>query len=108
MYIHTHTHRINNTYIFLIYIHTAHIHHIHQFTFSGEGDEYSPGIARDIVFTLREKPHEFLQRDGDNLIMRLRVSLVKALTGWKVRMYVCVSHCCSQGGVHVVVKVCML
>eukprot|EP01080_Neovahlkampfia_damariscottae_P009783 gene9783-2109_t len=52
-----------------------------KFTFSGEADEQPGIIPGDIVFVLQEKPHELFERDGRNLYMKKKISLVEALTG---------------------------
>jgi DnaJ homolog subfamily A member 2 len=52
-----------------------------KFTFSGEADEQPGIIPGDIVFVLQEKPHELFERDGRNLYMKKKVSLLEALTG---------------------------
>jgi len=51
--------------------------------FGGEGDQ-EPGLeAGDIVIVLDEKEHAVFKRSSDNLIMRLELSLVEALCGFK-------------------------
>lgn len=52
-----------------------------KFTFSGEADEHPGIIPGDIVFVLQEKPHETFERDGRNLYMKKKISLIEALTG---------------------------
>eukprot|EP00180_Rhodochaete_pulchella_P002992 Plantae.Rhodophyta-Rhodochaete_pulchella.ctg4807.p1 GENE.Plantae.Rhodophyta-Rhodochaete_pulchella.ctg4807~~Plantae.Rhodophyta-Rhodochaete_pulchella.ctg4807.p1 ORF type:complete len:365 (+),score=61.89 Plantae.Rhodophyta-Rhodochaete_pulchella.ctg4807:72-1097(+) len=54
--------------------------------FEREGDEYPHMIPGDVVFVIREKPHATFQRDGNNLILPVRVSLSDALTGSKVEV----------------------
>lgn len=56
-----------------------------KLTFPSEGDEYgNTGQAQDIVFVVREKPHEHFQRQGHDLVFKAKVPLVDALTGFKV------------------------
>ncbi|TFK36659.1 hypothetical protein BDQ12DRAFT_686291 [Crucibulum laeve] len=39
------------------------------------------GEAQDLVFVVEEKPHETFSREGNDLICRLKIPLVEALTG---------------------------
>ncbi|KAI1296392.1 hypothetical protein EDD11_007342 [Mortierella claussenii] len=50
--------------------------------FPREGDEFPNGSVQDIVFTIEEKPHPVFQRRGDDLIMKLELTLLEALTGF--------------------------
>ncbi|CAO3580532.1 unnamed protein product [Absidia cylindrospora] len=50
--------------------------------FKNEGDMMENGQTQDIVFIIEEKPHEVYKRDGDNLRMVVKLSLVEALTGF--------------------------
>lgn len=55
-------------------------------TFAGKGDE-RPGMApADVVFVIGEKPHAYFKREGDDLVYRCKVSLSKALTGFKLNL----------------------
>eukprot|EP00922_Rhytidocystis_sp_ex-Travisia-forbesii_P061025 GHVS01090504.1.p1 GENE.GHVS01090504.1~~GHVS01090504.1.p1 ORF type:complete len:345 (+),score=39.97 GHVS01090504.1:267-1301(+) len=50
--------------------------------YAGEGDQESPGgQAGDIVFIIKGKSHARFTRDGNHLIYKASVPLVKALTG---------------------------
>jgi len=52
-------------------------------TFSGEGDQ-EPGLEPgDIIIVLDEKAHALFKRNGQDLIMKMDVSLTEALTGMK-------------------------
>jgi len=52
-------------------------------TFSGEGDQ-EPGLEPgDIIIVLDEKAHPVFKRNGQDLIMKLDVSLTEALTGMR-------------------------
>jgi len=55
-----------------------------KITFQGEGDEYAPGQAQDVIFVVKEKKHPYLKRDGNNLVYRAKIPLVDALSGFKV------------------------
>jgi len=55
-----------------------------KITFKGEGDEYQPGQAQDVIFVVKEKPHPTLKRSGNDLVFKSKVPLVDALTGFKV------------------------
>lgn len=51
-----------------------------KITFEGEGDRIRGVNPADIVFTLREKPHEIYTREGDNLSMVIEITLEEALS----------------------------
>lgn len=54
-----------------------------RITYPGEGDQEAPNsVAGDIVFIVRSKPHSRYVRDGNHLMYRYSVSLLKALTGF--------------------------
>ena len=46
-----------------------------KITFPKEGDQHPNRIAADIVFTLKNKPHQTFKRDGNHLIYKHKVSL---------------------------------
>ncbi|KAH8550826.1 hypothetical protein BGW37DRAFT_60304 [Umbelopsis sp. PMI_123] len=50
--------------------------------FPGEGDELENGETQDIEFIVEEKSHPVFKREGDNLTMKVQLSLVEALTGF--------------------------
>ncbi|KAL4158737.1 hypothetical protein PRNP1_004512 [Phytophthora ramorum] len=50
-------------------------------TFEGQGDALPGRPAQDIVFVIKQKPHNMLRRDGDNLLYRAKLSLRGALQG---------------------------
>uniref|UniRef100_H3HAB9 J domain-containing protein n=1 Tax=Phytophthora ramorum TaxID=164328 RepID=H3HAB9_PHYRM len=50
-------------------------------TFEGQGDALPGRPAQDIVFVIKQKPHNKLRRDGDNLLYRAKLSLRDALQG---------------------------
>ncbi|KAG1739183.1 uncharacterized protein EDB91DRAFT_1082510 [Suillus paluster] len=49
--------------------------------FPRAGNEQPNGEAQDLVFVVEEKPHEVFTREGDDLICRLKIPLIDALTG---------------------------
>lgn len=52
-------------------------------TFSGEGDQ-EPGLEPgDIIIVLDEKAHAVFKRNGQDLIMKLDITLTEALTGMR-------------------------
>merc|ERR1719187_394938 len=52
-------------------------------TFSGEGDQ-EPGLEPgDIIIVLDEKEHPTFKRNGQDLVMKMDISLTEALTGMK-------------------------
>uniref|UniRef100_K3WPE3 J domain-containing protein n=1 Tax=Globisporangium ultimum (strain ATCC 200006 / CBS 805.95 / DAOM BR144) TaxID=431595 RepID=K3WPE3_GLOUD len=52
-----------------------------KITFEGQGDALPGRAPQDIVFIIKEKPHDKFKRDGDNLIYRAKLSLKDALVG---------------------------
>lgn len=52
-----------------------------KITFEGQGDVLPNRPPQDIVFVIKEKPHEKFKRDGDNLVYRAKLSLKDALVG---------------------------
>lgn len=52
-----------------------------KITFPEKGNEQLGVTPADLVFVIDEKPHELFKRDGNDLIMTKKVSLVEALTG---------------------------
>lgn len=51
-----------------------------RITFPGKGDEYPGRPAQDLVFVVSQKPHPVFQRQGDDLVTTVTVSLAQALT----------------------------
>lgn len=55
----------------------------HKVTFAGEGDQ-EPGLeAGDIVIVLDEKEHPVFKRSGNDLILRMELTLTEALCGFQ-------------------------
>jgi len=52
-----------------------------KIVFENEADERPGVIAGDIQFILQEKSHAVFKRDGQNLIIKKKISLSEALTG---------------------------
>ncbi|CAO3643975.1 unnamed protein product [Cunninghamella echinulata] len=50
--------------------------------FPGEGDVMENGQAQDIEFILEEKPHPVFKRDGDDLLVNVKITLAEALSGF--------------------------
>ncbi|XP_068636667.1 uncharacterized protein [Aristolochia californica] len=55
-----------------------------KITFPEKGNEQRNLIPSDLVFIIDEKPHGIFKRDGNDLIMTHKISLVEALTGYTV------------------------
>lgn len=53
--------------------------------YEGEGDSIN-GAKQDIVFVIKDKPHQYYERDGDNLVYNASVTLQQALTGIKMTL----------------------
>jgi len=52
-------------------------------TFRGEGDQ-EPGLeAGDVVIVLKEREHQTYTRQGNDLIMKMNISISEALTGFQ-------------------------
>ncbi|KAI3836408.1 hypothetical protein MKW98_008169 [Papaver atlanticum] len=52
-----------------------------KITFDGMGNEKPGTLTADIIFVIDEKRHPVFKREGDDLILKMEISLVKALTG---------------------------
>lgn len=52
-----------------------------QLSLSGKGNETPGGIPGDLLIVIEEIPHEYLQRDGNNVIYDLYVNFVDAVLG---------------------------
>ena len=57
-----------------------------KITFPEKGNERPNVIPADIVFIIDEKPHSVFKRDGNDLVVMQKVSLVEALTGCTVHL----------------------
>ncbi|KAA8526341.1 hypothetical protein F0562_008456 [Nyssa sinensis] len=57
-----------------------------KITFPEKGNEQPNVIPADIVFIIDEKPHSEFTRDGNDLVVTQKISLVEALTGYTVRL----------------------
>lgn len=56
-----------------------------RITFAGEGDQDGPNaVPGDVVFVVKTKPHARFVRDGNHLIHKVPIPLVKALCGFTV------------------------
>lgn len=53
-----------------------------KITFPEKGNETPNVIPADIVFIIDEKPHDVFSREGNDLVMTQKISLVEALTGY--------------------------
>jgi len=54
-----------------------------KITLRGEASEAPGCTPGDVIFVIREEPHNIFKRDGVHLIMETTVPLVNALTGFK-------------------------
>ncbi|PON46666.1 Terminal organelle assembly protein [Parasponia andersonii] len=57
-----------------------------KITFPEKGNEQPNVIPADLVFIIDEKPHSTFTRDGNDLVVTLRISLAEALTGYMVHL----------------------
>lgn len=55
-------------------------------TFQKEGDQLPGHIPADIIFTIQEKSHSMFRRDGNDLYIKARISLLQALTGSMIQI----------------------
>lgn len=57
-----------------------------KITFPEKGNEQRGVIPADLVFIIDEKPHSLFKRDGNDLIVTQKISLVEALMGYTVQL----------------------
>ena len=57
-----------------------------KITFPEKGNEQPGIIPADLVFIIDEKPHKVFTRDGNDLVLTQKISLVEALTGYTVHL----------------------
>ncbi|KAE8697702.1 PHD finger protein ALFIN-LIKE 1-like [Hibiscus syriacus] len=57
-----------------------------KITFPEKGNEQRGVIPSDLVFIIDEKPHSLFKRDGNDLIVTQKISLVEALTGYTAQL----------------------
>lgn len=53
--------------------------------FAGDGDQVD-GAQQDLVFVVKQKPHQYYERDGDDLIYKADITLQQALCGIKMTL----------------------
>jgi len=57
-----------------------------KITFPREGDQFPNKIPADVVFIVRDKPHQQFRREGSDLLYTCKLSLKEALCGTKVEV----------------------
>jgi len=57
-----------------------------MFRFSKKGDVKPGVIPADICFTVKQKPHNVFTRDGDDLHMKMNITLAQALCGFEMKI----------------------
>lgn len=57
-----------------------------KITFPEKGNEQRGVIPSDLVFIIDEKPHGVFKRDGNDLTVNQKISLVEALTGYTAQI----------------------
>ncbi|CAL5389867.1 unnamed protein product [Camellia sinensis] len=57
-----------------------------KITFPEKGNEQRGVIPSDLVFIIDEKPHSLFKRDGNDLVVTQKISLVEALTGYTTQI----------------------
>ena len=55
-----------------------------KITFEGEGQQTQGYLPQDVIFVIKEKPHDLYTRDKDNLITNEVISLKQALCGFTI------------------------
>ena len=78
--------------------------------FEGEGDELIGQPRQDLVFVLKERKHDKFQRDGDNLIYDVNISITESLCGFSktiegidgISFNLVVDVCSPPEGVHII------
>jgi len=58
--------------------------HNQRLTYHGEGDQHPDIISGDIILILQQKEHARFKRDGDNLLIEQKISLIEALSGFEL------------------------
>ncbi|XP_028800893.1 dnaJ homolog subfamily B member 13-like [Neltuma alba] len=56
-----------------------------KITFEEKGNEEPGYLPADIIFSIEEKEHPLFTRDGNNLVVCVKIPLVNALTGCLIR-----------------------
>jgi len=67
-------------------LHKIYVVHICCITFPDQGDKVLNRAPGDVVFVLREKPHQYFRREGRHLRYTARISLKNALCGGNVEI----------------------
>lgn len=57
-----------------------------KITFPEKGNEQRGVIPSDLVFIIDEKPHSLFKRDGNDILLTQKVSLLEALTGYTAQV----------------------
>merc|ERR1712054_568554 len=57
----------------------------HKVVFHNKADEIPDGDAGDVVFVLKEQPHELYRRHGSDLYVKKKIALVEALCGFQMQ-----------------------
>ncbi|XP_074264459.1 uncharacterized protein LOC141586949 [Silene latifolia] len=57
-----------------------------KITFPEKGNEQRGIIPSDLVFIIDEKPHSVFKRDGNDLLVTQKISLVESLTGYTAQI----------------------
>ncbi|KAL5976674.1 hypothetical protein ACLOJK_021007 [Asimina triloba] len=57
-----------------------------KITFPEKGNEEPNVIPADLIFVIDEKPHAFFKREGNDLVVNRRISLVDALAGTTINL----------------------
>jgi len=55
---------------------------LHEIVFEQEADEEPDTTPGDVIFKIHTAPHKKFTRDGDNLHMKMQITLVEALVGF--------------------------
>merc|ERR1719247_3006846 len=58
----------------------------HKIVFHNKADEIPDGDAGDVVFVLKEKPHDLYERHGADLYVKKKINLVEALCGFTMEL----------------------
>lgn len=52
-----------------------------KITFNQEGDQSLNALPADVIFVIKDKPHQYFKRDGSDIRYAVKISLKEALTG---------------------------
>eukprot|EP00211_Chloroparvula_japonica_P005684 CAMPEP_0119132988 /NCGR_PEP_ID=MMETSP1310-20130426/12715_1 /TAXON_ID=464262 /ORGANISM="Genus nov. species nov., Strain RCC2339" /LENGTH=374 /DNA_ID=CAMNT_0007123657 /DNA_START=38 /DNA_END=1162 /DNA_ORIENTATION=- len=58
----------------------------HEVVFRNAGEERPDHIPGDLIFVIRTHPHQYFRRDGNDLHLQLRITLLQSLVGFELEL----------------------